>query len=77
MHIGDGIRARVVAFEGGLARLSDGRTLTADALADKARMEGVMLSTVGAYRVRACTHLDVDADGIEYAVRAIGRIAGR
>jgi hypothetical protein len=36
-----------------------------------------MLSTVGRYRVRACTHLDVDEAGIDYAVRAISRtIAG-
>jgi threonine aldolase len=50
--------------------------LTADALADRVRREGVMLSTVGPYRVRACTHLDVDADGIEIAVRAIARVIG-
>jgi threonine aldolase len=47
--------------------------LTADELADKARMQGVMLSTVGKYRVRACTHLDVDAAGVDLAVRAINQ----
>jgi threonine aldolase len=47
--------------------------LTADALADRVRQQGVMLSTVGAYRVRACTHLDVDAEGVEFAIRAISR----
>jgi threonine aldolase len=51
--------------------------MTADGLADKVRQAGVMLSTVGAYRVRACTHLDVDTAGIEIAVQAITRaVAG-
>ena len=45
--------------------------VTADALADKARFGGVMLSTVGPYRVRACTHLDVDTEGVELAIRVI------
>lgn len=51
--------------------------LTADALADMARLEGVMLSTVSKHRVRACTHLDVDAEGVEYAVRVIAKVVGR
>jgi threonine aldolase len=46
--------------------------LTADALAGQVRQSGVWVSTVGPYRVRACTHLDVDAAGVEIAVRAIG-----
>ncbi|WP_428488388.1 threonine aldolase family protein [Rhodopila sp.] len=45
--------------------------LTADELADKVRLDGVMLSTVGPHRVRACTHMDVDGAGIELAVRVI------
>jgi threonine aldolase len=45
--------------------------VTADALADKVRFGGVMLSTVGPYRVRACTHLDVDTEGVELAIRVI------
>jgi threonine aldolase len=45
--------------------------LTADALAERVRCEGVWVSTVGAYRVRACTHLDVDAAGVASAVQAI------
>jgi threonine aldolase len=48
-----------------------GTGLTADALAERVRHEGVWLSTVGAYRVLACTHLDVDAAGIGLAVQAI------
>lgn len=45
--------------------------LTADDLADQVRLHGVMLSTVGRHRVRACTHLDVDAEGVHYAAQAI------
>jgi threonine aldolase len=45
--------------------------LTADELADKARLKGVMLSTVGAYRVRACTHIDVDSQGVDFALQTI------
>jgi threonine aldolase len=45
--------------------------LTADALAERVRQQGILVSTVGPYRVRACTHLDVDAAGIALAVEAI------
>lgn len=48
-----------------------GTGLTADALADRARLAGVMISTVGRYRARACTHLDVDRAMVEIAVQAI------
>lgn len=51
--------------------------LTADALAEKARSKGVMLSTVGLHRVRACTHLDVDAAGVDLAVRVIAEGVGQ
>ncbi len=50
--------------------------LTADTLAQKVRLGGVMLSTVGPYRVRACTHLDVDAGGISLASQVIARAVG-
>jgi threonine aldolase len=50
-----------------------GTGLTADALAEQLRREGVWVSTVGAYRVRVCTHLDVDAAGVAVAVQAITR----
>jgi hypothetical protein len=33
----------------------------------------VWVSTVGPYRVRACTHLDVDATGVALAVQAISQ----
>lgn len=45
--------------------------LTADELALRLRRTGISMSVVGTYRVRACTHLDVDADGIDAAVKAI------
>ena len=48
---------------------------TADTLADRARQDGVMLSTMGKHRVRACTHLDVDRAGIETAIAVIRRCA--
>jgi threonine aldolase len=50
--------------------------LTADELAQRARGEGVLLSTVGRYRVRACTHLDVDADGVALALQVIAGQVG-
>jgi threonine aldolase len=50
-----------------------GTGLTADALAERVRREGVWVSTVGTYRVRACTHLDVDAAGVALAVQAVSQ----
>jgi threonine aldolase len=48
--------------------------LTADEIAKRARQHGLMLSTMGRYRVRACTHLDVDAAGIAEAVQVIRHV---
>ncbi len=45
--------------------------LTAQELADRIRRQGVMVSTAGRYRARACTHLDVDRTGVEIAIDAI------
>jgi threonine aldolase len=45
--------------------------LTADELAERVRRAGIMLSTMGRYRARACTHLDVDSSGIGTALQAI------
>jgi threonine aldolase len=45
--------------------------VTADELADLIRRDGVQVSTVGKYRVRACTHLDVDRAGVELAIKVI------
>ena len=51
-----------------------GAGLTADTLAGRLRQSGISVSTVGPYRVRACTHLDVDAAGIAEAVKAIADV---
>ena len=40
---------------------------TAGDLAAALRRQGVMISSMGPYRLRACTHLDVDAAGIHTA----------
>ena len=45
--------------------------LTADELAERVRLKGVLLSTTDRYRARACTHLDVDAAGVDAAVMAV------
>ena len=48
--------------------------LTADELAERVRRSGVMVSVVGTHRVRACTHLDVDAAGVALAIEAITEV---
>ena len=48
-----------------------GTGLSADALAARVRQHGVLVSVMGPYRVRACTHLDVDRAGIDVAVQVI------
>ena len=46
--------------------------LTADELAERLRAgRACCCRPMGQYRVRACTHLDVDADGVDEAVRAV------
>jgi threonine aldolase len=49
--------------------------LTAEALADRVRQHGLSLSVVGRTRVRACTHLDVDAAGVTEAIGIIAQAA--
>jgi len=44
-----------------------GTGLMADALAARVRAHGVLVSVMGPYRVRACTHLDVDAAMVDDA----------
>ena len=51
--------------------------LTADELAEDVRLAGILLSTVDTYRARACTHLDVDADGVDAAVMAVAEAVGK
>jgi threonine aldolase len=48
---------------------TSGTGLTAEGLADQLRLHGVMISTMGKYRARACTHLDVDRAGVEIALQ--------
>ena len=48
--------------------------LTAVEIATRARRHGVRLSAMGTYRMRACTHLDVDAAGIAEAVQVIRQV---
>lgn len=50
---------------------TSGTGLTAEEIARRARAEGVLISVMGKHRGRACTHLDVDAAGVETAVAAI------
>jgi threonine aldolase len=54
---------------------TSGTGLTADAFADRARLQGVQVSTVGRYRARACTHLDVDAAGVALAIEVFRSVA--
>ena len=48
--------------------------VTADALAERLLREGVLISTIGQWRGRACTHLDVNAADIEMALAAFRRV---
>ncbi len=51
--------------------------LAAEQLEHRVRQEGVMLSTMGATRARACTHLDVDSAGVAMAVDIIREAVSR
>ncbi len=55
---------------------TSGAGLTADELAARARAHGVSFSTMGKYRGRACTHLDVTAAGVAEAIEVIRAVAG-
>ncbi|MSP04091.1 MAG: low specificity L-threonine aldolase [Acetobacteraceae bacterium] len=48
--------------------------LTAAELAKRARRHGVSFGSMGPYRARACTHLDVDRAGIDEALAVIRQI---
>ncbi len=54
-----------------------GTGLTGDEVAAAAREHGVMVSVMGRHRIRACTHLDVDAAGVELAVEVLRAVTGR
>ncbi|HQT79237.1 MAG TPA: threonine aldolase family protein, partial [Rhodopila sp.] len=45
--------------------------MTATELAGRLRRSGISVSVVGPYRVRACTHLDTDANAVDLAVKVI------
>ena len=45
--------------------------MTAAEVARAARMQGLLVSVMGTHRVRLCTHLDVDAAGIEEAISVL------
>ena len=47
---------------------------TADAVAAAARLEGLLVSVMGRHRVRACTHLDVNAVMIDEAVSVLRQV---
>ncbi len=48
--------------------------LTAQQFAARLRPEGILVSTSGAYRGRACLHLDVSAQDVEVALTAMRRV---
>ncbi|MGH7044528.1 MAG: threonine aldolase family protein [Acetobacteraceae bacterium] len=50
--------------------------ITAEELAARVRRRGVQISTMGRFRARACTHLDVDREGIELAIAAVRAALG-
>lgn len=51
-----------------------GTGLTANEFAARLRAKGVMMSTMGPTRVRACTHLDVDEAGIDEALGVVREV---
>ena len=50
--------------------------LSAEAFDESLKAHGVRMGAVGPQRVRAVTHLDVDRDGIERALRAAAAVLG-
>ncbi len=45
--------------------------VTATELARRVRLAGVQISTMGRFRGRACTHLDVDRAGVDLAIASV------
>lgn len=52
---------------------TEGAGLTAQEVAARVRAEGVLISVMGRYRIRACTHLDVTGADVVDAAAVIGR----
>ena len=50
---------------------TSGTGMRADAVARAARAEGLLVSVMGPWRVRCCTHLDVSSAGIEEAIQVL------
>jgi threonine aldolase len=50
--------------------------LTAEAFAGRLLRQGILVSTIGKSRVRACLHLDIDDGALEEAVAAMRRAVG-
>ena len=53
---------------------TQGTGMTADAFAGKLRKEGVLVSTSGKYRARACLHLDVIASHVDEALSVMKQV---
>jgi threonine aldolase len=53
---------------------TQGTGMTADAFAGKLRKEGVLVSTSGKYRARACLHLDVTASHVNEALSVMKQV---
>ncbi len=47
---------------------TEGTGLTATTIQRRMRAEGVLVSVMGKYLIRACTHLDVEAAGVDCAI---------
>ena len=65
------VETNLVFFE------TSGTGRTADQIEAAARRHGLMISSMGPYRARACTHLDVDAAGIEFALSVLREVAAK
>src|SRR5579872_6151470 len=53
---------------------TEGTGMTADAFAGRLRKEGVLVSTSGKYRARACLHLDVTAAQVDEALSVMKQV---
>jgi threonine aldolase len=53
---------------------TEGTGMTADAFAARLRAEGVLVSTSGKYRARACLHLDVTAPHVSEALSVMQQV---
>ncbi|RME36631.1 MAG: aminotransferase class I/II-fold pyridoxal phosphate-dependent enzyme, partial [Planctomycetota bacterium] len=67
----DGLHIDPATVETNIVYFDVGGDRTAAALCDALRERGVWMLPVGPNRVRAVTHLDVSADGIERAIKAL------